>query len=362
MKQPSLPRPDLSRLLCCSLATIAGLLLLTGCQSDFAGSKWFPFKNPFSSSPASAPPRAAVSSHEAVPPHDVAKNAGTEREQRKVPVVRTEVRPPERDAIAAAHDIGKREIVKPDSSPEFAQEMIRAKNLERSGKAHEARIVYERLITRYPDRYEPFHRLGVIADRGRRFGEAQALFDEAIRRNPTNPDLHNDLGYCLYLQGQFDQAEAAVTHALRLNPANPRYYNNLGMIYGHQRRYEEALAQFRRGGSEADAYYNLAFMLAAREDTEGAKKYFHLALQADPGYDQARQALAAIDRSGADGAVATVNNGTAPQRDLDPKPSPAGRYETQPTSLTMPMTPALGGPAPGGPAFRGDLRDPALIR
>lgn len=358
MKQPTLPRPVLSRFLGCSLATIACLALLTGCQSDSGASKWFPFKNPFSGSPAPAPPRGAVSSHEAAPPHDVAKIAGVDRDQRKTPVLRTDVKQPEREATLASHDIGTREVVNSDPAAEFAQEMIRAKNLERSGKAPEARTVYERLITRYPDRYEPFHRLGVIADRERRFGEAQALFDEAIRRNPTNPDLHNDLGYCLYLQGQFDQAEAAVSHALRLNPTNPRYYNNLGMIYGHQRRYEEALAQFRRGGSEADAYYNLAFMLAAREDTEGAKKYFRLALQADPGYDQARQALEAIDRSGTDGAVATMNNrAVAPQRDSDPKASPAGRYETQPTSLTMPMTPAL-----DRPAIRGDLRDPALIR
>lgn len=328
------------------------MVLFAGCQSDSGGSKWFPFKNPFSSRPGPAPPHGAVSSHEAPPPHDVAKSGGAEREQRKTPVLRTDVKPPDREAMLASRDIGKREVASPDPAAEFAQEMARAKNLERSGKAHEARTAYERLVTRYPDRYEPFHRLGVMADRERRFSEAQGLFDEAIRRNPTNPDLHNDLGYCLYLQGQFDQAEAAVTHALQLNPANPRYYNNLGLIFGHQRRYDEALAQFRRGGSEADAYYNLAFMLAARDDTEGAKKYFRLALQADPGYDHARQALEAIDQPSAKDAVAAAGNGTgSPPRDQ--KVLPAARYETQPTSLTMPMAPALGG---------GDLRDSALIR
>ena len=188
-----------------------------------------------------------------------------------------------------------------DKTPEepankFAQEMARARNLERAGKYEEARPIYEGLIADYPDRYEPRHRLGVVADRQRRYREAQALYSEAIRLEPNNPDVFNDLGYCLFLQGQLDKSESALLKSVSLSPADSRYRNNLGMVYGHQGRYEEALDQFRSAGSEADAYYNLAFVLAAKEEVEGAKNCFRLALAADPTYDRARAALKSFER------------------------------------------------------------------
>ncbi len=349
MNQQPLARPGFPHSPYCSLVAFGCLLALAGCQSGTAGGNWFTWKNPFTSSAPTAPAR------------DLAKAAEVDQSRRQMPMLRTEATLPHQETKVAAHDGGKQHEgnaiahdtkridaakPKPDLATDFAQEMTRARNLERSGKFAEARVVYERLITRYPKRYESYHRLGVVADRERRFSEAQALFSEAIRLNPANPDLHNDLGYCLYLQGQYDKAEAAVAHAIQVRPANPRYHNNLGMIYGRQRRDGEALEQFRRGGSEADAYYNLAFVQAAREDTEGAKKYFRLALRADPGYDQARQALDTLERTAdrrqAPNDSATAQNGTSGQ---EPKPaaqSPA-RYETQPVSLTVPTAPPIGG-------------------
>lgn len=183
-----------------------------------------------------------------------------------------------------------------DPAATFAQEMARARGLERSGKYEEVRPIYERLIAEYPDRYEPRHRLGVVADRQRRYREAQALYGEAIRLEPRDPDVFNDLGYCLFLQGKLEKAESALLKAVALSPADSRYRNNLGMVFGHQERYEEALAEFRHAGSEADAYYNLAFVLATQEEVDGAKNCFRLALAADPTYDRARAALESFER------------------------------------------------------------------
>jgi len=183
-----------------------------------------------------------------------------------------------------------------DPAAGFGQKMAQARNLERSGKYEEARPLYERLIAEYPGRYEPRHRLGVVADRQRRYREAQALYSEAIRLQPKDPDVFNDLGYCLFLQGKLEKAESALLKAVALSPADSRYRNNLGMVYGHQGHYEEALAEFRHAGSEADAYYNLAFVLATQEEVEDAKNCFRLALAADPTYSRARAALESFER------------------------------------------------------------------
>jgi len=182
----------------------------------------------------------------------------------------------------------------------LAEEMSRARALEKSGKYEEARSIYQRLIVEFPDRSDGYHRLAVVADRQKRFREAQSLYEEAIRLDRDNPELFNDLGYCFFLQGQLDKAERSLLNAVAMAPSNPRFRNNLGMVYGHQGRFEEALEQFRRAGSEAEAHYNLAFVKAAKDDFEGAKECFHRALASDPTFEPARRALASFRKADED--------------------------------------------------------------
>src|SRR5690606_32125088 len=137
----------------------------------------------------------------------------------------------------------------------------------------------------------------VVADKQRRYREAQALYSEAIRLHGPDAELFNNLGYSFYLQGNLRKAEAAMLKAVALQPANPRFRNNLGMVYGHQGRHDLAMEQFRRAGSDADAYYNLAFVLASQDNVEGAKECFRRALAVDPAHERAGRALAAFQRS-----------------------------------------------------------------
>ncbi len=181
-------------------------------------------------------------------------------------------------------------------TPAFAREMAKARHLESAGKYDEARSIYEKMLVTNPGRYEPYHRLGVVADKQRKFREAEALYAQAIRRNPTDPELFNDLGYCLFLQGRLEKSERALLKAVGLSPSNRRYRNNLGLVYGYQGRYGEALEQLGHAGSEADAYYNLAFVFTTQRDVEQAKHCFRLALAADPTYERARRALKSFER------------------------------------------------------------------
>lgn len=195
----------------------------------------------------------------------------------------------------ASASVAKKKDAKPSTN--FAEEMSRARGLEKSGKYEDARKVYQRLIVDFPDRYEGYHRLAVVADRQKRFREAQSLYEEAIRLERGNPELFNDLGYCFFLQGQLDKAERSLLKAVTMAPSNRKFRNNLGMVYGHQGRYEEAMEHFRRAGSEADAHYNLAFVKAAKNDFDGARECFHRALAADPTFEPARRALASFRKA-----------------------------------------------------------------
>jgi len=184
----------------------------------------------------------------------------------------------------------------PPPQPVFADEMAKGRSYETSEKLDKARKIYEQLIVDYPDRHEPYHRLAVVADRQKRYREAQGLYSEALRLNPNDPQLLNDLGYCFFLQGQLQKAKSALMKAVSMDPSNARYRNNLGLVYGHRGEYERALDEFRRAGSEADAQYSLAFILASQDDIEGAKDRFRLALASDPAHQKARDALRDFER------------------------------------------------------------------
>ena len=188
------------------------------------------------------------------------------------------------------------ERTSPKTAADFSRQFAKARSLETSGRGEQAREIYRQLIVAYPDRPEPYRRLGIMANRLRRHKEAESLFAEAIRRRPADASLFNDLGYCFLLQGKFDKAESALIKATKLAPSEGRYHNNLGLAYGHRGREEEALKSFRRAGSEADAQYNMAFVHAAKNDAEAAKQCFHLAIQADPGHEKSRHALRAFER------------------------------------------------------------------
>ena len=183
-----------------------------------------------------------------------------------------------------------------DAPESFDQRLAKGRTLEASGKQDEARAHYEQLVADYPDRYETYHALAVLADRQRRFAQAQSLYERALQLKPDDAEILNDLGYCFYLAGQLDKAESALLKAVARGPAEPRYRNNLGLVYGHQRRMPEALACFQKAGSEADAQYNLAFVHASLGEAEAAKACFQQALNIDSSYTPARRALASFAR------------------------------------------------------------------
>lgn len=197
----------------------------------------------------------------------------------------------------------QRESAKPasdqsKSTPTNAQlslELLRGRGLERSGDFDKARKLYESLREQAPENLEVVHRLGVVADAQRRHAEAEGMFQFVLQREPRNGDVLADLGYCYFLQGQLIKAESALLKAVAAEPECPRYRNNLGLVVGHQGRHEEALDHFRSAGSEADAYYNLAFIYATQEQADQAKECFLMALNEDPTHGKSREALRSFE-------------------------------------------------------------------
>jgi tetratricopeptide (TPR) repeat protein len=178
---------------------------------------------------------------------------------------------------------------------QLALDILRGRAMEQSGDLDKARKHYEGLRQQHPGSLDVVHRLGVVADAQRRHAEAEGMFQYVLQREPRNAEVLADLGYCYYLQGQLTKAESALTKAVLAEPSNPRYRNNLGLVIGHQGRHEEALPHFQEAGSEADAYYNLAFIYATQDQAAKAKQCFLMALNEDPTHGKAREALRSFE-------------------------------------------------------------------
>ena len=210
---------------------------------------------------------------------------------------------PDKDVPSKPAKASKPKTAVDKDAGSYSQQMAKGRSLENGGRWEDARTIYEKLAIDAPNRYEAFHRLGVVADHRRHFTDAQNYYAKALKLKPDDPEILNDLGYCYLLQGQLKQAETLLAKAVKAAPDNTRYRNNLGLIHGHQGRLEVALADFRRSGSEAEAQYNLAFVLAAKNDMEGAKQCFKQALAAEPGFESARKALRSFERIEADPTI-----------------------------------------------------------
>ena len=174
-------------------------------------------------------------------------------------------------------------------------DIARGRLAERSGQYDKARKAYEAALTKHPDDVELLHRLGIVADAQKKHAEAEQFFLRALDKKPRNAELLGDLGYCYYLQGKLDKAASALTNAVALDPKTPRHHNNLGLVLGHQKDYDGAFAQFSAAGSQADAYYNMAFVFAAQNLNDEAKGCFQEALAADPAHQRAKVALASFE-------------------------------------------------------------------
>ena len=169
------------------------------------------------------------------------------------------------------------------------------RSLEKRGQPDPAMAAYAEALRRDPKRTEAYWRLAVLHDRQANFKTSAEMFRKALQTSPGNPEIYADMGYSLYLQRRWAEAEMNLRQALALKPDNARAHNNLGLVLAHSDRPEEALAEFRKTGSEADARVNLALALCMEGQWDEARAHYQAALAANPQSASARKGLWQLD-------------------------------------------------------------------
>jgi DNA-binding winged helix-turn-helix (wHTH) protein/Flp pilus assembly protein TadD len=82
-----------------------------------------------------------------------------------------------------------------------------------------------------------------------RFEEARAAIGQAQALDPTSLVINTDLGFVLYYSRQYDAAIQQLQMVTEMNPEFPLAHFWLGRAYQETRRYDDAIAEFRRAAA-----------------------------------------------------------------------------------------------------------------
>lgn len=185
-----------------------------------------------------------------------------------------------------------------------------AREAEQRGHYAKARDLYAELQRQSPNTPLYAHRMGVVCIQLKDFETAGKYFEHARSLDPRNPALLADMGYSAYLQKEYSSAEALLREAADLNSNDARAMNNLALAIGHQGRYDESLAIFRRSNSETQALLNIAFVQSQRNDFTTAQATYQQVLSTEPGNRIATRALqilvAELEKSSAPAVAAAA--------------------------------------------------------
>jgi Flp pilus assembly protein TadD len=185
---------------------------------------------------------------------------------------------------------------RPTAAPEAPSNKIALARLsERHGQSRQARELYEAELKKTPDNPLIHHRLAIIAAKEERCDDAIVHFEKARELAPKDSMLLSDLGYAYYLQHRLDDAEECLREAVVADPNNKAAHNNLGLVLGVRGKFDGALSHFQKGGTDAAAYANLAYVHSQLGDLDQAVANYDRALSLDKEMRTAAEALVQLN-------------------------------------------------------------------
>lgn len=116
-----------------------------------------------------------------------------------------------------------------------------------------------------------------------------------LKDHPKDAVLWFELGMAHGRLGQWRPAVEALGKAVELDVDNRRFTNMLGFALAETGDYEDSLACFRRTVGEARAHFALAKLLLRTNKQDLCRQQLHLALRADPTFQDASVMLVKLD-------------------------------------------------------------------
>lgn len=169
-------------------------------------------------------------------------------------------------------------------------QVMKAAALQRQQKFGEARTLLESVIAKQPKQTETLLELGVLNLNEKKFKDAEGMFRRAWESSPTNLKGLLGIAESLLQQGQRDQAVKLVADEAAKNPTRADIKRELGNIQMRAGKYDDAIATFnavlgqtKEPKSQADILTRIGETLARRGDLQKSIESLEKARQLDVG-------------------------------------------------------------------------------
>jgi predicted O-linked N-acetylglucosamine transferase (SPINDLY family) len=161
----------------------------------------------------------------------------------------------------------------------------------KAGKLEEAKLIYEKLLTKDQNNFELINLLGVISLQQRNFNDAITQINKAISINSNHHALYNNLGVAYKEMEQYDNAIKNFKKATELEPNYAEAYNNLGIIFKKKYQYKEAFNNYKTAielkPNYAEAYNNLGLLFGDIKNYKESIINFSKAIEINNNYNDA---------------------------------------------------------------------------
>ncbi|NOY30691.1 MAG: tetratricopeptide repeat protein [Planctomycetes bacterium] len=232
-----------------------------------------------------------------------------------------------------------------ESGPPSAELYLSMARLsDQSGKADEARGMYQKAISLEPTNLKALLGLARLEDREGRMDEALQNYQLAAGANPQNAQVLNDLALCHARLGQLPVSLHLLNQATQYQPQKPLYRNNIAKVLIEMNRIDEAVNHQAAVHPPAVAQYNVGLLLHRRGRTAEAIRFLTAATHIDPQLEAAGTLLSRINNQttrivGA--GVSAPNDGILPTPMTSPAAATGQPYPTTGAMASGPVVKTL---------------------
>ncbi|MEZ6049035.1 MAG: tetratricopeptide repeat protein [Planctomycetaceae bacterium] len=212
-----------------------------------------------------------------------------------------------------------------------------AKWQEQQGNLTEARQSYDFVLEKNPKSVEAILGLARLDQLAGQSEHAEQMILRAQAISQNDPAVLSTLGQFYVSQGRFSEATDALKQAAHLSPNDTSIQYNLGVALARSGDLDRARPYFVRTVGEAEAHYNIAFILNEMGQSVAAEQELMASLSKKPSLQSSQQLLGEI-RAHHSQLMLAQNQGM-PQQQAYPAQQFAGAQPGMPVNQ-----PAMGAP------------------
>lgn len=203
---------------------------------------------------------------------------------------------------------------------------------EQLGDLTDARKAYQFALNENPKSIEAKLGLARLDQLSGRPAEAERGFQNVLKARPGDPQALNALGQFYASQENWTKALPLLEEAADATPGELAYRHHFALALAESGDVEAAFAQFRQAVGEAEAHYNIGFLMLEKGHKELARRRFQQAIALNPKLNQAQALLDELDEETGNAAVAAA-----------PKPAafPPVRPPVQQVASERPLPPLV---------------------